>query len=74
MAFRDAKPELLESYNDNFGIDDLGKLAIDYSDGIILADREVNPMLLDHVKQKGLPMLEYQDDFAEPYESFYETI
>ena len=74
LAFRDAKPELLADYSDNFGFEELEKLAIDYSDGIILAQSEVTPQLLDHVKQKGLPTLEYQEDFAEAYENFYETI
>ncbi|MBO4811774.1 MAG: glycogen/starch synthase [Prevotella sp.] len=74
LAFRDAKPELLADYSDNFGFEELEKLAIDYSDGIILAQNDVNPQLLDHVKQKGLPTLEYQEDFAEAYENFYETI
>ena len=74
LAFRDAKPELLTPYNDNFDIDELGKLAIDYSDGIILADKSVNNALLKHVKEKGLPLLKYTEDFATAYEEFYDKI
>lgn len=74
LAFRDAKPELLAPYKDNFGFEDLGKLAIDYSDGIIQADSEVNKKLLKHAKQKGLPILPYTEDFASAYEEFYENI
>ena len=74
LAFRDAKPELLTPYNDNFDFDELGKLAIDYSDGIIMADKAVNEELLKHVQDKGLPLLEYTEDFATAYEDFYDKI
>ena len=74
LAFRDAKPELLESYNDNFDIKELGKLAIDYSDGIIQANSEVNDTLLQRVKDKGIPFLPYTEDFADAYEEFYDSL
>ena len=74
LAFRDAKPELLAPYNDNFDIEELGKLALDYSDGIIQTDREVNDTLLERTKQKGVPFLPYTEDFAEAYEAFYDSL
>jgi len=74
IAFREATPELLERYNDNFDIEELGKLAIDYSDGVVNADAEVNQGLVDYAKAKGLPVLGYQQDFADGYEDFYQKI
>jgi starch synthase len=74
IAFREATPELLERYNDNFDIEELGKLAIDYSDGVVNADAEVNQGLADYAKAKGLPVLGYQQDFADGYEDFYQKI
>lgn len=74
IAFRDAKPELLAGYKDIFDFDELAKLAIDYSDGIIQAEPEVSKELLQHAQQKGLPLLDYQEDFATACEQFYETI
>ncbi len=74
LAFRDAKPELLTDYNDNFDFLELGKLAIDYSDGIILADPKVNKDLIKHVTKKDIPLLDYTEDYALAYEKFYETI
>jgi len=74
VAFREAKPELLDNYNDNFDFDELSKLAIDYSDGIIQAHSEVNPTLLDYAAEKGVPVLGYEEDFADGYEAFYNQI
>lgn len=74
LEFRDAKAELLESYADDFDFDELGKLAIDYSDGIILADKNVNKSLEQYAKDKQIPVLEHQEDFAESYEDFYQQI
>jgi starch synthase len=74
LAFRDAKPELLSGYNDNFGIVELGKLAIDYSDGIIFANDDINGELTQHAQGRNIPILPYTEDFADAYEEFYETI
>ena len=74
LEFRDAKEELLKDYNNKFDFDELGKLAIDYSDGVIGADPNVNPVLLDYAKQKNVPLLGYQEDFADGYEDFYEKL
>ena len=75
VEYRDAKAELLAQYNDNFNFDELGKLAIDYSDGIIQAEEEVNNDLLKYAVDKGLPVLDFhKDDFADAYEAFYDKI
>ena len=74
LEFKNAKASLLSKYNDNFDFLELGKLAIDYSDGIILADKEVNKDLLKHAKDNKIPTLDYQEDFADAYEAFYDQI
>ena len=74
LEFREAKAELLKDYKDDFDFEELGKLAIDYSDGIILAEKDVNASLLKHVEKKKIPMLGYQEDFADAYEAFYDQI
>ena len=68
------KKELLDSYNDEFDFIELGKLAIDYSDGIIVGGEEVNRELLSHAEQRHIPILTYsQDDEATTsYKTFYE--
>jgi len=74
MEFRDAKPELLTDYNDKFDFDELGKLAIDYSDGVIQAVPDASKQLLDYATAKNVPLLGYQEDFADAYEAFYESL
>jgi starch synthase len=74
LAFRDAKPELLTDYADNFDLFELNKMAIDYSDGVVMVQKEVNKELLEHARKKEIPILEYNDDFAMPMEQFYEQI
>ena len=67
--------ELLEKYDDNFGFEELGKLAIDYSDGIIQASEHVYPNLLDYAKSCNIPLLDYPgENFADKYEAFYDRI
>ena len=75
VPFREATPELMSSYNDNFDFIELGKLAIDYSDGVIAANKDVNQSLLKHATDKGIATLEYPgEEFLAAYEDFYEKI
>lgn len=75
VAFRDAKKELVSGYNEKFDFVELGKLAIDYSDGIIEARPTVNKELLDYAAEKKLPILKYPgEDFIESYVDFYDKI
>ena len=75
VEFRDATTEILKPYNDIFEFEDLGKLAIDYSDGIIQSDTEVNSNLLKYAQEKEKPILNYKEDgFADAIEDFYDQI
>ena len=75
LEFRDVNAELLQKYNDNFNFEELGKLAIDYSDGIIEADKDVNEELLAYTQQQNIPLLKYPgEDFSDSYEEFYNKI
>ena len=74
LEYRDVKSSLLKDYKDDFDFLELGKLAIDYSDGIIQAASEVNEDLLKYATEKKIPLLGYQEDFADAYENFYNQI
>lgn len=75
LEFRDAKAKLLAKYNNEFDFRELGKLAIDYSDGVIEAGKGVNGELLEYAKAGNTPLLGYPgEDFAGKYEEFYEKI
>ena len=73
VEFREAKSSLLSSYSDAFNFVDLGKLAIDFSDGIVEAGSEVNSVLMDYAKSKGIPVMDYPgaEDYADAYDQFY---
>ena len=55
---------------------DLYKLAISYSDGIVLHSDKVAPELLEFAQEKGIPVLQHQDPetFAEAINNFYDEI
>jgi starch synthase len=74
VEYRDAKAEMLTSYKDNFDFEEMSKLAIDYSDGIILAAANVDKQLEQYAIDKHIPVLGYQEDFADAYEDFYNQI
>ena len=76
VDFRDAKAEMLDKYNQPFDFMELGKLAVDYSDGIVEAGKDVNKELLDYAKQSGAPLLEYpgETDYGKAYAEFYDKI
>ena len=75
VEFRDAKSDLLTGYSDNFDCEELGKLAINYSDGVVASDADVSKTLMKYAKDKGIPTLGYQgEDFGDAYEAFYDQI
>jgi starch synthase len=74
LEFREAKGELLTPYADTFDFNELSKLAIDYSDGVIQASKAVNESLLKYAADKNVPLLGYHEDFADYYEDFYNQI
>lgn len=75
VEFRDAKADLLKKYSDPFTFDELGKLAIDYSDGVIAANKNVSKELIKYAKGNNVPFLAHPgEDFADAYDNFYEKI
>ena len=75
VAFKEAKAELLKKYPDKFTFEDLGKLAIDYSDGVIATQKDVSKELMKYASSNNIPTLDYPgEDFAQAYEEFYEKI
>lgn len=75
LQFKDITPDMLNSYNDDFDLKELGKLAIDYSDGVIELSDNVNPELIAYAKAKGMPVLSYPgDDFIAAYKDFFATL
>lgn len=71
LEFREGRAELLKDYPDSFDFNELSKMAIEYSDGVVVADKDVNKGLVDFAEGKNIPVLDYQEDFADAYEAFY---
>ena len=74
VEYRDAKASLLSAYSDNFDYDELCKLAIDYSDGIMIAQSGVDGLLTAYAEQKNVPILPFSEDYANQLEAFYDKI
>ena len=75
IEFRDAKASLLKKYNDQFDFEELSKLAIDYSDGVIAGCNDVDKKLLKYAADNNIPTLSYPgEDFQNAYEEFYDKI
>src|SRR5574344_358212 len=76
VEFRDAKKELLANYKEDFDFMELGKLAIDYSDGIIEGGNKVNANLLEYATQKNIPTLKFpgDDNYTDAYNEFYDSV
>lgn len=54
----------------------LNKLAIDYSDGIIMGDEEMVPEVVKYAKKSGKPVLGYHnhDTYIDAYANFYAEV
>lgn len=75
VEFRGAKASLLKGYGDTFDFLELGKMAIDYSDGLVEAGKDVNAQLLAHAERRGLPVLRYPgEDFADAYADYFSQL
>ena len=62
--------------SDAYGHTELEKIAVKFSDGVIIEDPNVDPSITDYAKSLGLPMLGpvEGDAFKQAYSDFYETL
>ncbi len=75
VEFREVTPETLSDYKDNFDFIELGKMAIDYSDGVIMAAENINAELQDYARSKKEHVMDYPGtDFTGAYKNFFEEI
>ena len=56
------------------GYEDLMRLAIDYSDAIVLASENVNQRLLNYAQTSGKPILSYAGENKQAYIDFYNSL
>lgn len=76
VAHRKVKSsEIDDICSEKFGFTELMKLAVKYSDGLILDDEGVDPAVVDYAKEREIPVLECQgDDYAQAYSDFYDSV
>lgn len=77
LEFKSAELSLIEKYGDNFDFKELGKLVIDYSDGIIQTSNNVNKELIQYAKDNKKEILLQPDNEEEvktKYTEFYNKI
>lgn len=70
------KEEVDEVCQGKLRCEELAKLAVRYSDGLILEDEGVSPAVVDYAKSLGCPILSAQpaDGYAPAYSEFYESL
>lgn len=76
LAYNDITTDgLLAKYDDAITSQELEKLAIDYSDGIIKASAEIDSNIMKYAEETGVKILDCQDEkFADDYVKFYENL
>ena len=77
LPFKDiCKEDFEDVCNGKFGHTELSKIAVKYSDGLILGDEGVDPAIAEYAKSLNLPILENQSEetYRDAYNSFYETV
>lgn len=75
LEYSNITKESLEKYPDNFDIKELYKLAIDFSDGIIVSDKDVDPELIEYAKAQNKNVLEYsEDNNSDAFNDFYNLV
>lgn len=76
VEYKDAHyDDIKELCSEAYGHTELEKIAVKFSDGVILEDANVDPSIAEYAKSLGLPVLDPAgDDFKQAYSDFYETL
>lgn len=74
VEFKSAKASLLKPYKKNFDFLELGKLAIDYSDGIMFCSNPLNEELKQYVVDKKLPTLSFNVGDYDTFPKFIDSL
>ena len=56
------------------GYEELMRLAVDYTDAIVISSPSVNQRVLNYAETSGKPMLKYKDNDPQTYFDFYNTL
>lgn len=75
MKTKGVNNEVLKKYADP-SFENISKVAIDYSDGVIFGDEEIDPEVEKYVRESGKPFLTYhdRDSYIDAYNAFYDEV
>jgi starch synthase len=75
VKFGEITDKTLEPYKDSMDINEMQKIAIDYSDGIIQATDGIDEKLLEYAQAANIKFANIQnEDFAAKYLKFYDSL
>jgi len=76
IPFKDAKATDLDVIKDSYTYNDLMKLAVKFSDGVVLDDPDVDPSVIEYAKSLGIPVLDYVplEEMKAAYNKFYDKV
>lgn len=74
ITYRDCTAETLEGLNSPLMGEDLQKLAIKYSDGVIVSAPDAPSVLTDFAKEKNIPVLPYPEEDWDKYLEFFDSV
>lgn len=76
IPFKEAVATDLDIIKDSYKYNDLMKLAVKYSDGIICDTPDVDASVIEYAKSLGLPVLDYvtMEEMKEAYDKFYDQV
>ena len=77
IEFKGVRQSILKPYSKEFNFIELEKLAMDYSDAIIVAGKDVDAELIEHAKKTEKPLLDTpvdEADLADAYMKFYDSL
>lgn len=76
VLFKEVTPEDVSMMKSPANYEELCKLAVAYSDGVIQNDETVNQNVLDYARNLNIPVLEYAsgDAYADACDAFYDKV
>jgi hypothetical protein len=75
LLFKGVDKSVLEGFSPECTFEELNKLAVDYSDGVIAASPHANANIIQYAQERQVPVLEYPgEDYTDAYLDFYDRI
>lgn len=76
IPFKNVEETDLDVVKDSFTYNDLMKLAIKFSDGVVMDTPDVDPSVIEYAKSLNLPILDYvpMEEMKNAYNEFYDKV